>query len=633
MHYIPRTKYYSCNNCYHKFVALLDVSDIFERRKYQRFQVGNGILIKPGPDLQGPYHISDISQSGLSYYCSQKQRAKLVLSIFHEIDGLCLNEMHFKAKSNSELNKEQLVDDAKTMRCGGKFIKLTRKQKSSLKSFISKYCLSENNTGPSLDEEDTTQEKEDLFANNIQSLQAGEDYDKSRRESDKELEKPTENKIGPEFTENMDFSKLGTFNVDTPIAGIFFFVPYILESGALDILKKCTLPESSDFGPMQACLSMLFFKLIGRRKLSNLGKYEQDSGLGTFAGVKTLPKPAYISAYSRGCSEIQFTDLQEKVFANFKKKYPAFYNSEFIYLDFHPVPYCEDETGMFPVLNGAGRKTMKNSYSIFAYDGGSNEIIYARTNILKQKGPDEIKKYVAYLRKSKCDVNETLVFDSIFTKYVFLDELEDDKVKFLTLRKLHPNLVKSTYKVQKGKWSKVDLPAPKRKSKHVSIYESEVKLSGCTNIFRQITVKDHGKRNPTFLLTNNKELSTKSILKIYVKYWIMENNLEETFSFLNLNAPLSPLMVHVHFDILWTIIAGNLYRCLAQDLECYEKSPPEIFKDFVDIPGSIVYDGNKFEIRIREQTHAPILNKLKISQTSFDVPWLGGKTVKIVWTT
>lgn len=44
----------------------------------------------------------------------------------------------------------------------------------------------------------------------------------------------------------MDLKELEPFRTDCHVAGVFLFLPYILESGILDIVKQCNLPESSD---------------------------------------------------------------------------------------------------------------------------------------------------------------------------------------------------------------------------------------------------------------------------------------------------------------------------------------------------------------------------------------------------
>jgi len=103
------------------------------------------------------------------------------------------------------------------------------------------------------------------------------------------------NKIIPDRSEHLDFSELEPFNVDCPAAGSFFFLPYILESGIIDIVKKCEMPDSSDIGSTQACLSMLLLKLMGRKRLSHIGTYDREPGLGVFAGLNVLPKPTYMN--------------------------------------------------------------------------------------------------------------------------------------------------------------------------------------------------------------------------------------------------------------------------------------------------------------------------------------------------
>ncbi len=125
----------------------------------------------------------------------------------------------------------------------------------------------------------------------------------------------------------------------------------------------------------------------------------------------------------------------------------------------------------------------------------------------------------------------------------------------------------------------------------------------------------------------------KDILEVYAKRWRVENKLAEMVAFFNLNALSSPIMIRIHFDIIWTMIADTLYHRLAQDLRRFENNlAPTIFKKFIDMPGKVIYDGNKFMVKIRKRAHTPILKEVEKLQTPFTVPWLDGKTVEIVWT-
>ncbi|MCP4753868.1 MAG: transposase, partial [Proteobacteria bacterium] len=194
-------------------------------------------------------------------------------------------------------------------------------------------------------------------------------FGKLKRRTNKELGRTVGNTIMSDRAEHLDFSELESFNIDTPTAGVFFFIPYILESGILDIVEECGLPQSSSIGSVQACLSMLLLKLVGHKRLSHIGAYDREPGLGVFAGLSSLPKPTYMSTYSCGCSEAEIMDLQNRVVSSFKRKYPGFYGSDYINLDFHSIPHYGDESEMEKIWCGARGKTMKGATTVFAQDG------------------------------------------------------------------------------------------------------------------------------------------------------------------------------------------------------------------------------------------------------------------------
>ena len=129
----------------------------------------------------------------------------------------------------------------------------------------------------------------------------------------------------PKRAMQLDFDKLDPFSYDCPVVGIYFFIPYIIESGIIDIVANCKLPGSNDITAKQACLSMLLLKLIGNKRLSHMGAYDHEPGLGLFSGLNILPKSTYMSTYSCRTSELDLYDLQKKVVLHFKKIYPQFY--------------------------------------------------------------------------------------------------------------------------------------------------------------------------------------------------------------------------------------------------------------------------------------------------------------------
>jgi len=85
-----------------------------------------------------------------------------------------------------------------------------------------------------------------------------------------------------------DFAGLEPFRADCQAAGIYFFLPYIAESGIVDIVRESPLPLSLAIGGRQATLSMLALKLIGNDRLSRIRKYDADQGFGLFAGLRRI---------------------------------------------------------------------------------------------------------------------------------------------------------------------------------------------------------------------------------------------------------------------------------------------------------------------------------------------------------
>ncbi|MBF0548524.1 MAG: transposase [Candidatus Riflebacteria bacterium] len=458
-------------------------------------------------------------------------------------------------------------------------------------------------------------------------------FSKLKRRSNRELGITKKFKTIPERSENLDFSKLEPFNVDCPVAGAFFFLPYIIESGIIDIVRKCKLPESRDIGSIQACLAMLLLKLIGSNRLSHMERYDQEPGLATFAGLNVLPKSIFMSTYSCRTSEKMIEELQFDVVSHFRKAFPQLYESEYINLDFHSIPHFGDESEMEKIWCGARGKALKGACTIFAQDSRSNIIVYTRADILRKEEASEIKKFIDYWKKIQGKITETLVFDCKFTKYDTLSEIAKDNIKFITLRKRNQKLLEETYALPKEEWKKIKLVIPKRKHCCLSINESKVYLRGSKKPFRQIIIKDNGRENPTFVITNNWELPVNTVLEVYAKRWRIENKLAELVSFFNLNALSSPLMIRIHFDVLWSVIADTLYHRLAQDLRRFEDIlAPTIFKKFIDMPGKVIYDGRKFTIKIRKRSHAPIIQGVEKLSKPFLVPWLNNVPMEIKWT-
>jgi hypothetical protein len=441
------------------------------------------------------------------------------------------------------------------------------------------------------------------------------------------------NTVLPHPAHNLDFDNLKPFRAECQVAGLFFFLPYIIESGLMEILDHLPLPQSNCIGKKQAFLSFLALKLMGGQRFYHVRQYDHDVGFGLFAGLNVLPKPTYMGTYSCLISADVCRALQKDIVTRLASWEPSSFSGSTINLDFHSIPHFGDESQMEKVWCGARNKAMKGANTFFAQDGETNVLLYANADVLRKDSKTEILNAVEYLEDIKGVINQTLVFDSRLTTYKVLGELDQAHIKFITLRSRSKTLIEHTEAVRDDQWQKIKLPIPKRKKQKFLAHESEVYLKGCPHPFRQIIMKDHGRAQPTYVITNNRQLKLVDVLEVYARRWRIENKLDELIDFFNINALSSPIMVRIFFDILLSVVASFFFHRLAKDLPRFEKSlAPDIFRRFVDMPGTVRFDGEHFVLRIRKRAHTPILLGVDKLKEPFEVPWLDHRTIKIEFT-
>ena len=434
----------------------------------------------------------------------------------------------------------------------------------------------------------------------------------------------------PVAAHELDLERLKPFQAECQVAGIFFFLPYIIQSGLIDSLEKLPLPESLRIGKRGAFLSLLALKLMGGERLSHVRQYDHDVGFGLFAGLNVLPKPSYAGSYSCLVSADVCHRLQKAIVARLTTWAPSFFSGGTINLDFHSIPHFGEASEMEKVWCGSRNKAMKGANTFFAQDAETNAILYANADVLRRNGANEIVRFVEYMRDIRGVIGETLVFDSRLTTYKVLSELDGAGIKFITLRTRSKRLKQWTEMLPDEAWERVRLPIPKRKRQAFLAHESETTLKGWNTPLRQIIMKDHGRASPTYVITNNRKMPLVEVLTVYARRWRIENKLAELVGFFNINALSSPIMVRIHFDLLLSVVASFLYHRFAQDLPRFKKTlAPNIFRRFIDMPGTVRYDGQNFKITIRKRAHTPILLGIDKLREPINVPWLKDAPISI----
>jgi len=466
----------------------------------------------------------------------------------------------------------------------------------------------------------------------INRIITDEGFAKLPRRTKEELGLTKKNTLLPQISTAIDIKQLECYKFECQIGGIYYFIPYILQTGLYELISSVPFPETSKLSKINSIFSILALKLIGHERLSKISSYNHDAGFGFFAGLNVPPKTTATSTYSYMVDKETIQSFMKEFISRMSATYPQYYQGDTINLDFHSIPHYGEKSEMDDNWVGARHQRLKSALTLFAQDGESRHILYANTDLDRVDEPIEIMNFVDYWTDVKGIIEQTLVFDSKLTTYEMLEKLDIDKIKFITLRRRGKKLIENANSIPDKDWIKVDLKKEKRKFNKFKMHESRITLPRTNLKVRQVIFKEHGRKLPTFLITNNFEIELETLALQYANRWLIENKFSELVHFFNLNALSSPFMIRIYFDVVMTIVADTLYRLLADDLKRFEDCTPKtIFSDFINCrcKGEVV--GDEIIIKMKKKATTPIFKSNEIFQKSYPISWLGNKRLRFEW--
>lgn len=438
-----------------------------------------------------------------------------------------------------------------------------------------------------------------------------------------------DNTIVPEYASSINVNNLDGWQGECSVGGIFLFAPLIEHFGIPGIIKKSKLPSSPKISSFNYLMSMLALKLVGKERLSQIGDFNRDIGLGLFAGLNILPKSTAISTYSYRLFQKDIKRLM--TFFVEKQNKLKTYGSDSINIDFHTIQHYGEEAVLEEHWAGARGKRVKGALTLIAQDNDSRCQLYVEADIMKSDADDQILEFVKYWKKIRGKFRQTLVFDSKLTSYENLALLESDGVKFITLRRRGNKMIEEADKIPNNEWKRVRINIPGRRYKNPFIYDSIVELDKYGEI-RQIIMKGNGREKPAFFVTNDFKSDPLDIVARYAKRWRVENSIAEAISFFNLNALSSPILIKVHLDVLITMIADTLYYYLAQSFKRFEKcNAKKIFRHFINMPANIEIKGDQIFVHYPLRSHSPVLRSAGLDKWAPPISWLGNRKINYKW--
>lgn len=404
---------------------------------------------------------------------------------------------------------------------------------------------------------------------------------------------------------------------ESAAAGVFLFAPFLAQLGIADVVREARLPGTKVVPATSYLLAFVALKVLGNERYAHVGEHAFDQGLGVFCGLNVLPKCTAMSTYSYGLDEVHIQRLQSA----FVKRAIALglYDGKIVNLDFHSIPHFGDESVLEKHWTGARGKGMKGALTLFAQDAESKLLLYTAADIRRAEADDQVTDFIAFWRKVWRGADPKLVFDSRFTSYLKLSELNAAGVKFITLRRRGAALLRNVDKLEG--WKRIHVPHAKRKYPNPQVHESIIKLREYEGDVRQLIVRGNGHEKPTFLISNDHDADAAILVSDYARRWRVENGIAEAVHFFNLNALSSPILTKVHFDVVLTAIADTLYTMLARKLRGFEDcNAAKLNRHFVTGKASVRVKGSKVEVVFPRRAHNPLLRQIAWSALPMTLP-------------
>lgn len=430
----------------------------------------------------------------------------------------------------------------------------------------------------------------------------------------------------PERSERVLLEELDGKHLSCSAAGAFLFTPFLAQLDISTVVQEADLPGSKVIPAISYLHSFLALKLLGTARYAHAGVHGFDLGLGLFAGLNVLPKSTAMSTYSYSLDEVQLLQLQQAFIRQASRL--GLYEGNIINLDFHTVPHFGEESVLEEYWAGARGRRMKGALTLFAQDAATKLILYGASDILREEANDQVLSFLSFWNGVHRGMKPMLIFDSRFTTYPILSELNSSGIKFITLRRRGKKLLDRAERLTG--WKKIHLENTKRKYPNPEVHESTIQLRGYEGELRQIIVRGTGREKPSFIITNDLLTTTEEVVGGYGRRWRIENGISQAVKFFNLNCLSSPILVKVHFDVTMTMIADTLYSMLARKLRGFEScDAPKLYRHFVRGKGMISVDGREITVIYPRRAHNPILRAVPWRQMPDNIPSLPGARLSL----
>jgi hypothetical protein len=417
----------------------------------------------------------------------------------------------------------------------------------------------------------------------------------------------------------------------TRLGGLFLFVPLLDTIRLAEVVRQANLPGSTMIPAEQALRTLLALKLVGLERTSHVMDLVCDHGIALFAGLNVVPKRSYLASYSsrvdhRATARLMAAWSDEIHRAGLPR-------GDSFDLDFHAVPANTQEEPLEKHYISSRSRSQKSVQVFLARDAAARVMCYSHAGIPKADKAAEILRFADFWEQRSGHPPAELVFDSQLTTYEQLQQLNQRRIHFLTLRRRTRRLLGRIWSLPASAWRRITLPALTRTFRTPRVLDERIVLPGYTGTLRQIIVIDLGHEEPTILLTNNTRTSCATLVTRYAQRMLIENGISEAIQFFHLDALSSMVGLKVNFDLQITLMASGLYRLLATRMgrEYQQATAKKIFRNLLNVSATVQVLAHEVVVTLDRRAHNPYLVASGLADRSTPMPWFGNKALTVAF--
>jgi transposase len=423
----------------------------------------------------------------------------------------------------------------------------------------------------------------------------------------------------------LDFDALPA-TADTTLAGLLLVIPDLIALDLPALVAAAGYPGTTKIKAVSWILSLLALKLTATRRVSHVDDLVCDVGTALFTGLAALPKKTALTDYSYRLGhdhQLRFLAALDTAMigAGLATAEQAIFD-----LDFHAVMHWGCDPALEKHYVPARSQRARSVLTFFAQDTGTHNLVYASADISKATQAREVIAFCDHWKSASGADPRLLILDQRVTTQPVLAELDDRGVRFLTLRMRSAALMKQISALAPADYKTVTIDRPGRHTRPKVAEQAAVKLSSYPGTVRQLIVTGLGRDAPTVIISNDHDLTTKTIIEHYARRMTIEQRLAEIIQAFHADALSSAVNLNVDLDIMLCVLAQALLAAFRARLGAgyHTATPDTLQRRFLDTPGHILSNGDTTTVRIDRRTYSPALRSAGLPSDT-PVPWWGGR--------